>query len=259
MTYLGNKDFLIEVAKGNVEKHSIIHLLGRNIAVGTSFVPVSIGGIYQTVQASGATTLRVKAGGNANDTAAGTGARQITLVGLDENWAFVIETLATAGASASIVSTTTFTRLYEVHVSQSGTYATISAGSHQGDIVIENGSGGTNWATISATDFARSDSEIGVYSIATGYTGLLLTSDIFTDSSKTTETLLFKRENIDETVAPYSPMLVLSDFTQKGGEGNLELKGPIKIIGPADVGFISKVDASTAEVDVDFEIMLVQD
>ena len=73
MSYLGNSDFLTEVAKGNVAGNSIIHKFGKNISTNTSFTPVSIGGIYQTPQAGSATTLRIKSGGNANDTAAGSG------------------------------------------------------------------------------------------------------------------------------------------------------------------------------------------
>ena len=33
MSYIGNKDFLIEVQKGNVVGHSMVHKFGRNDAV----------------------------------------------------------------------------------------------------------------------------------------------------------------------------------------------------------------------------------
>ena len=33
MTYIGHSDFLIEVAKGNVAGHSLVHKFGRNAAV----------------------------------------------------------------------------------------------------------------------------------------------------------------------------------------------------------------------------------
>ena len=43
-------------------------------------------GVPEVHTANGATTLRIKAGGNTNDAAAGSGARGITLEGLDENF-----------------------------------------------------------------------------------------------------------------------------------------------------------------------------
>jgi hypothetical protein len=92
-------DFYLEVHKGNVTGHSIIHKFGHNTAIPTTYTPVTSIGSYPTPQVSGATTLRIKAGGDANDTAAGTGAREITLIGVDETGAEVTETLATAGAS----------------------------------------------------------------------------------------------------------------------------------------------------------------
>lgn len=259
MSNILSTDFLVEVAKGNVAGHSLVHKFGRNSAVGTTFVPVAIGGIYQVPQAASATTLRVKAGGDVNDTAAGSGARQIMLEGLDETATEATETLATAGASASSATTTTFMRLYRFYVSESGTYATATTGSHSGDIVIENGAGGTDWGTISSTGFPRSQSEVGVYSVPTGKTAYILGADIATDSSKTTNLLLFQRTSILDAAAPYDAMRVIIEEAAEGGKTVYSPRSPQKIAGPTDVGFMAKVDAGTAEVNVDIELLIVDD
>ena len=125
--------------------------------------------------------------------------------------------------------------------------------------MIENGAGGTDWGTISASGFPRGTTEIGAYTIPTGYKAYVLAAEIFADATKTTETLLFQRENILESGAPYTAMKVLSVVSQKGGEAVIELPAPIEIVGPADVWFMSKVSSTTAEVDVDFELLLVAD
>ena len=190
MSYITNRDFFTEVSKGKIAGHSMVHKFGHNTAIGTAFETVSVGGIYQTPQSTSATTLRIKSGGNANDTAAGSGAREVTLVGIDETGAEVSETLATAGASASSATTTTFMRLYRSFVSGSGTYANSSTGSHSADIVIENSAGGTDWATIVVNGFAKSQSEIGAYTIPVGYTGYLLGGFGFVDSTKVTDYVL---------------------------------------------------------------------
>ena len=57
-------------AKESKISWEIENKFGDNTAVGTSYVPITGNGIYRTPQVSGATTLRVKAGGDANDTAA---------------------------------------------------------------------------------------------------------------------------------------------------------------------------------------------
>ena len=143
----------LDVARGLVPGVSVIHKFGGNPAVGTSYVPLSIGGIYRTPQAASATALRIKSGGNANDDKDGSGAREITLIGLDENWNEVSEAVETNSAAASTATSTTFTRLYRAYVSASGTYASQSAGSHSANIVIEDSGGTEDWATISATGF----------------------------------------------------------------------------------------------------------
>lgn len=251
-------DALVAIAKGLTPYHSIIHKFGKSAAIGTAFSPVSIGNIYQTPQPAGATALRIKAGGNANDTAAGSGAQEITLQGLDETGTVVTEAVATAGASASSATATTFIRLFRAYVSASGTYATSSAGSHADDIVIENGAGGTDWATIDSTDFARSQTEIGAYSIPAGYDGYLMNTVGFTDSSKITTILFFQRTGILSAAAPYDAMRVVFEERVEGGGFEFKPEVPIKFAGPCDVGFLAKVNTSTAEVDVDFELIIVE-
>lgn len=252
----------LDVKRGLATGITAIKKFGRNAAVGTSFVPITFSGNYNTPQSGSATTLRIKAGGDANDTAAGSGARELTLEGLDENFALATETLVTAGASASSATTTTFTRLFRAYVSKSGTYATASAGSHVGDITIENGAGGTDWAIIDSADFPKSQSEIGAYSVPSGKTAYVFLDDITIDSGKTVDIVFFQRANIDETAAPYTAMRATSVLTGLTG-GSTDLSGrqiPLgPFVGPCDIGWLGKVDATTGSIGVEFEIFLVDE
>jgi len=258
MSFIPNSDFYAKVAQGSVSGQSIVHKFGQYNSIGTSFTPVARLGVYQTPQPAAATTLRIKAGGNANDTAAGSGAREITLVGLNQLGVETTEVLATNGTSASTATTTTFMRLYRAYVSKSGTYATALAGSHSAAICIENGAGGTDWADIDATDFPKSQTEIGAYTIPEGYTGYLISAFGFSDSSKTTELMFFKREGILDAAAPYEAMRVVFEERMEGGEFTVDPKAPILIGTACDCGFLAKVDTGTSEVEVDFEILLIQ-
>jgi hypothetical protein len=260
MSYFGSTEYLVEVAKGNISGASIVHKFGQYNSIPTTFTTVARLGVYQTPQAASATTLRVKAGGDANDTAAGTGAREITLEGLDSSGNVITETLATAGASASSATSASFMRLYRAYVSASGTYATQTTASHSAEIVIENGAGGTDWCEIALNGLARSQTEIGAYTIPTGYTGYLLSAHGFSDSSKVTEFIFFKRESILDAAAPYQAMRTLFEERLEGGDFRFPPAAPILVgSGGTDCGFMAKVDTGTAEVEVDFEILLIQD
>lgn len=253
----------LDVSRGLSGGVTSVKKFGRNSAVGTTYVPVALGGIYRTPQSTSATALRIKAGGNANDTAAGSGARQITLIGTDENFNEVTETLATAGASASSATTTTFTRLYRFFVSQSGTYATASAGSHVGDIVVEDSAGTQDWGTIDSANFPKGQSEIGAYTVQAGVTGYVKLRDLSIDSGKTIDMVFFSRTNCDQTSAPYDGMRAQSVISGVTG-GSVETFGSVDVpfgpyVGPTDIGFMARVASGTASVSVEFEIFLVSE
>jgi hypothetical protein len=251
----------LDVSRGLASGLDSIKKFGRNSSVGTSFESICLGGIYQTPQT--ATTLRVKAGGNANDTAAGSGARSIILDGLDENFDPVSEEVVTAGALASASTAATFTRLFRVKVGDSGTYAGVAAGSHSGDVVIENTGGTDDWATIDSTDFSKSQSEIGAYTVPANKTGYVKLRDLSIDSGKTIDLVFFSRENADQTSPPYSPMRAQSVVSGVSG-GSIETFGSVDVpfgpyIGPTDIGFMGKVSAGSASVSIEFEIFIVDE
>lgn len=252
----------LDIARGLTTGLTTEKVAGRNTAIGTSFAPITRGGIYRTPQSGSATALRIKAGGNANDDAAGSGARQITLVGLDENFEEVTETLATAGTSASSSTTNTFTRLLSATVSQSGGYADTSNGSHAGTITIEDSAGTQEWATIGATGYPKGSTEIGFYTVPAGKTAYVKVKRISIDSGKTADILFLCREGADETAAPYTPMKTEGVITGVAG-GSVESFGDTEIpfgpfTGPADVGFMAKVASSTATVSVAYEVFLIE-
>lgn len=252
------RDFLIEVQKGNIPGHSMVHKFGRNNDVRTGFVPVAFGGEYRTPQAAAAKVMRIAAG-NANDAAAGTGAREVTLEGTDELGAYATEALATAGASASADTTTKFMRLFRAYVSSSGTYASATAGSHVANIVIDDSEAvPTIYATIDSADFPKSQTEIGVYAVPTGKTAYLISAYIETDTTKVTDIILFKRESILDAAAPYEAMRVVNTHQINGqGRSDLDIKSPVIFNASTDFGYMAKVTSGSATVTVHMEILLV--
>lgn len=245
----------LNISRGLASGCRVVHCFGRNTAIGATFTPITRSGFYRTPQVSGATALRVKAGGNANDTAAGTGARAVTLVGLNANGDLISETIATAGVSASAATSQTFIRLLDAKVSSSGTYATQSSPSHVGNIIIENAAGGNDWALISDGSFPRGDTEIGVYTTPRGRSGYIHHIRLSSDVEKKSNIVFFKRSGILETEAPYSAMTLVSEYPNVSGTRLLEFDPPLAFPELTDFGFMAKIDASTVDVTVSFDVV----
>ena len=138
------KDFFFEVSQGNISGYSAITKFGENSDVDTTEEDLwSVGGTLTYLTT--ADTFRIAAGGNAADTAAGTGAREVTFSFLDANYNEVTETIATAGASASSATSTTGLRLIRAYCGACG-----SSGSNVGNITIEAVSAATTQGLIPA-------------------------------------------------------------------------------------------------------------
>lgn len=245
---------------GGVRESDIRHKFGRNSLVTTSFAPVTIGGIWRMPQVSGATALRVKAG-NAADTVDGAGAREVQLEGLDATGAYVVETLATAGASASLSTTTLYIRMPRARVTKSGAYPDDTTGSHVGDIVIENSAGTQDWLTIATDsgDLAHGQSEIGADTVPLGKKAIISGFIVHTDANKPVDLAFKVRKNILETSAPYSPMLVKENYVGVVGTVPLTLSQPAIYPALTDMLMVAKVAQGDAEVSVDWLGILVDE
>lgn len=245
----------LDVVRGLAPGCNGFFRFGRNTSIGLTYTPVTRSGFYRTPQASAATALRVKAGGNANDTANGTGARSITLVGLNSSGDVISETIATAGASASAATTQSFTRLTEAFVASSGTYASQSAASHAGTITIENAAGTEDWAVIADGNLGKGQSEIAVHTTPRTKAAVIRNITVSSDADKKANVVLFKRENILETAAPYSPLRLVLELPQTSGLIDLQFDPPLHFPPLCDFGFLASVSGSTTDVSIGMNIM----
>lgn len=259
MSYLQNREFLIEVAKGNVAGHSLVHKFGRNTAVGTSLVVAASGAIYQTP--TSAVSLEFVSS-SASDALSGTGMHEITVVGLDANWeeqTVTVAAHATDGTTA-VALTGTWLRVYRAYVSKSGAYATTAGGSHLGTITIRVSGGGATYATINLEgSFGLGQTLIGAYTVPDGYTAYILSTAWSSDVSgtKTVDYFFFKRENADDVSSSFDGTLRVQSLMQ-GTQGVYEFihRTPEPYVGPCDMGFLTKA-STTSKVSVEFEILLV--
>lgn len=225
-----------------------IHKYGIGRGVGTSFEALSNLGSFNWLQA--ASSVRIKAGGNAADDAAGAGAQSVKIYGLDENWNAAEETVATAGALASSGTTTTFIRVFRACVINCGTYG----GNNTGNIVIET-TGGTDLLQL---DAGEGQTQYGAFSVAANRTARVKLATVFADSSKSTAVRMFVRQNADDATTPFSPAQLkwlapgVASWAQQTSFESFDI--PAK----SDIWFEGKVSSTTADISVNFEMELVR-
>ncbi|MHC4707896.1 MAG: hypothetical protein ACYS8I_12525, partial [Planctomycetota bacterium] len=188
----------IETTLANVTGRSVVHKFGKNPSVPAgSFAFVTILGQTGHVL-SAATKVRVKAG-NVADTAAGAGAREITVQGIDSSFDEITEAIATAGGSASSDSTNTFWRVHRAWVSSAGTYG----GANTGAVTIEDGNpGGTDILTIAA---GEGQSQDAIWTVPDGFTAYLMGITANVDAAVEADIAIYTRSSMNDAAsAPFS-------------------------------------------------------
>lgn len=248
-------DYWLEMQKGNISGHSVIHKYGSNTSVpsgtweGVQLLSESF--IWLTT----ATTIRVKSGGDANDTAGGSGAQAITIEGLDETGATATESIELAGTSASSVTSTTFIRVFRAYIkdSRAGAYT----GGNTAAITVENGTGGTDLILIGAGD---GQTLHGAYTIPLGKTGYLLSAIVQSDGSKAADFRLCTRADLLDVSTPYSPLRIRFFWDGVAGQEILHPETPIlKLSALTDIWIDARGGGAQTEVSIDMEILLVDD
>ena len=250
MSYFQSRDYNLAVARGNVSGVSMVGKFGNNPSIASGATEaITFSGAISWLTA--ATTVRVKAGGNAADTAAGAGAQQITIVGLDSSWNEVSETVATAGASASAATTATFIRVYRAYVGNVGTYTV----SNTGNVTIENSAGGTDLITIQA---ARGQTQTTQYTVPLGKTAYLTSIFANVDSSKSCDLFMYQRQNADDVTTPFQGVRLITSFPGLLGTAVRNLQSYPSFPAKTDLWFTAENSVgAVSAVGVRYELFLV--
>ena len=253
MSYLGDKDFLIEVAKGNVAGHELVHKFGSIDNLGSTMTPVCTSGTYPTPTA--AVSLEMVSS-SINDDVAGTGALSVRVFGLDANWAVQEQDVTLTGTVAAAVPGT-WLRVYRLKVTGSGTYGSPAAASHNSTINLQVSGGGAIWATIETHGgFGLGQSEIGAFSVPTGQSAYLLHATAKSEGNKPSLVMFYVREAADTVSAPFSAMQVkVLNHNLDGGE-SYAWESPLgPFVGPCDMGWMGSAATGTPDVEATFELL----
>ena len=197
---LANSDPLL-IRRGLVDGASVVHKYGRNSAVpsGTWAGLLQVSAQFPWLTA--ATTVRVKAGGDATDDGTisplGVAAQQIRVQGLNIAGIEVSELITLAGAGASASTTTEFFRVYRAGVEVVGAYGAINAE----DIIIEDTAGTTDLIMIAA---GEGQSQFCGFTTQADKVTLLMSAMVQADSLKPADFRLMIRANADNVTAPFN-------------------------------------------------------
>lgn len=251
-------DFHIEMSLGNVPNFSIIHKFGRNASVGNTFAPITQSGFYRTPTSN--TALEILST-SADDNATGIGARTIYYEGLKEVAGELVITsnTVTMNGLTPVTLPDSLIRLYRWYVATSGTYATQSSASHQGELTIRESGGGDIWSEIKANGIFKGQSQIGCYTVPSGYTALINRIAYSVQASNEAEIIFMQRNGVLNTTAPFDALRVITDIDSAKGTTSVDFVAPINIQEETDLFFMGKSKGGQAlPMTIDFEIKLVQ-
>lgn len=242
-----SSNFYLDVAEGKIPSLSIVSKFGINKAIGTTEEDIWAPGGLLTYLTTAATVEVVSS--DANDTAAGTGAREVTVFGLDENWNEASETIATAGTSASSATTTTFIRVYRVTVSEIGAYG----GTNAGNLIVRVSGGGSTQGYILAD---KGQSQGVHYTIPRGHKAYIIAMHATIDTSKSVSFNIYKRGRANDISAPFSSWGVLFEGVGLEGSNPLNPAAPLFIDEYTDIRVAGSVVSGSAIGSFDYQLVL---
>ena len=242
--YLWDEAWELNVSRGKVRGAFHIIKFGNNDDVDGSLETIwDGGGLYTYLTSAGVLTVTST---DSDDSASGTGARTVTVEGLDSDFNQVSETL-TVGGSAGTVE---FYRVFRAFVASSG-----STGSNEGTISINQGA--TNLAKIrtvgSPTASGLGQTFMALYTVPAGYTGYIYQFDVSTAKADG-DVFLMKRLHDPNDGAWRTQDTIHTNVNSV----EREYKFPIKIQEKADIEVRALSPTNNMKCAATFCVLLVQ-
>ena len=241
--YLWDEAWELNVSRDKVRGAYHIIKFGENLDVDGSMETIwDGGGLYTYLTSAGVLTVTSTDG---DDAAAGTGARTVTVEGLDANYNQVSETLTVGGGAGSVE----FFRVFRAFVATSG-----SSGTNEGTISIAQGA--TTLAQIrtvgtpSLTGLGQTF--MSIYTVPAGYTGYIFDWNVSTAKADGDVFLVKKGHNDNGTWRSQDVM----HTNQNSIERNY--KFPLKIEEKADIEVRALSPTNNMKCAATFCILLVQ-
>ena len=240
----------LPIAAGDVTGYAAIHKFGRNPNVGNA--PETIwmhGGKYVYLAVGAASTLYAYSA-NSEDSASGDGARTVTILGLDNNFNEIEETVTVGGAATTLE----FLRVYRAFVYTAG-----SSNTNEGDVLISTGAGGTGTVladigTIgTGTTFGLGQTQLALYTIPAGKRGYLTTWNVGLAPANNKATVLLKSRELNGD----GPFRTKDIVDLVGGNHHQNYSIPLRFPEKTDIEVVASGDTSSI-ISSSFDIILLE-
>jgi hypothetical protein len=233
-----SEPFELQVARGQIAYHYGQFKFGFNPDVDDVLETVwAQGGLYSYLAA--ATQLSVSSSSTA-DTSAGTGARTVTLSGLDADYNEISETVTLNGQTA-VTTTNSYLRIFRAVVRSAGSGGQNAGVIYAGTGTVTSGVPANKYATIAIGD---NQTLMALWTVPAGHTAYLLQTDV---------TLATIQNNKYCTVSvvsrPFGEVFQVKDrFVKSESSTTLVYTIPVKFEEKTDIEVRAIADSANADV-----------
>jgi len=238
--------FALEILKGNVRGHSLRTITGSNPAVGTTTETVwAEGGVV--VFPSATTTMTVSSL-DVDDTSAGTGLKTIKITGLSSG-VELTETITLNGQTA-VTTANTYERINSLEGVTAG-----STGANEGIVYIGTGTvtAGKPAVVVNLVNVGKNLSDSGFFTVPLNHTGYLFQLFASSEGNKVINLEVFSRKLgglflLNAEYNLFNAALLISAIAP-----------PQTIEARGDIEFRSQVGAGSADIKINFVLLLVDE
>lgn len=234
----------------------IIFKFGRNEDVGSTEVPITLGGNYRTPFPASASVLEIVSD-DVNNVVSGSGAWSIYIEGLDATGS-VISEVTDLNGTTPVPTQNEYWRIYDASIVGSGVYADQSVGSHSGTIYVQETGGGDEWLQINDIPRGKGRSQISAYTVPAGKIAYIKHLTITVDSFFSSTVAVYARPNANRETPPYEPMRLLDEWS--GIDAPVVLTSEEDPVGPfdefTDIIFFGLINLGTSAISIDAQIVL---
>ena len=244
-----SEPFELQVARRQIAWHYTVHKFGFNSDIDDTLETVwAQGGLYSYLAA--ATQLSVSSS-SANDTSAGTGARTVTLSGLDANYAEISETVTLNGQTA-VTTTNSYLRIFRMVVNSAGSGGQNAGVIYAGTGTVTAGVPANKYATIVIGD---NQTLMAIWTVPANHTAYLLQTDV---TVATTQNNKYCTASL--VARPFGEVFQVKDrFVKAESQTTLTYSVPLKFEEKTDIEYRAIGDSAGADIAISaaFEIIYI--
>lgn len=239
--------FFLQVARGQVSYHKTIFKFGYNPDIDDQVETVwAHGGLYSYLL--NAAQLSISSS-SADDTSNGTGARTVSIFGLDANYNEIDEDITLNGQTA-VTTTKSYLRIFRVIVRSAGSGGANAGVIYAGTGTVTAGVPANVYATVEIGD---NQTVMCLWTVPAGYTAFLVGTDV---TVATTQSNKYCRVSL--VARPFGEVFQLKDrFLRSEGVLSVRYVTPLRFNEKTDIEYRGIGDSVTADIAISAGIDLI--